>query len=106
MKVGHPQGSLIKCQRMRAARPGVQSTDQGVLELPGTTFEGEGSLEDLLPILNFERICSEKVLKMCRDLSRRLLQKTTGHLYRLEDSNEADEPRVPVAQYLVDDMVG
>jgi hypothetical protein len=46
---------------MRAARPGVQSTDQGVLELPSIAFEGERSLEDLLPILNFERICSNKV---------------------------------------------
>lgn len=90
---------------MRAARPGVQSTDQGVLEVPGTAFEGERSLEDLLPILNFERICSKKVLKMCCDFNRRLLQKTTEHPYDLEDSNQADEPGLPVAQYPVDDMV-
>src|ERR1700677_3764942 len=90
---------------MRAARPGVQCTDQGVLELPRTAFEGERSLEDLLPILNFERICGKKVLKMCRDFSGRSLQKTTEHPYNLENSNEADEAGVPVAQYLVDDMV-
>jgi hypothetical protein len=82
---------------MRTARPGVQSTDQCVLELPGTAFKGERGLEDLLVVLNFERICSEKALKMCCDFSRRLLQKTSEHPYRLEDSNEADEPRVPVA---------
>ena len=91
---------------MRAARPSVQSTDQGVLELPRTAFEGERGLEDLLFILNFERICSKKVLKMCGDFSRRLLQKTTEPPYNLEDGNEADEPGVPVAQYLVDDVVG
>jgi hypothetical protein len=91
---------------MRAARPGVQCTDQGILELPRTASEGERGLEDLLFILNFERICSKKVLKMCGDFSRRLLQKTTEDPDNLEDSNEADEPAVPGAQYLVDDMVG
>jgi hypothetical protein len=91
---------------MRAACPAVQSTDQGVLELPGTAFEGERGLEDLLFILNFERICSKKALKMCRDFSGRLLQKTTEHPNNLEDTNETDEAGVVVAQYLVDDMVG
>jgi hypothetical protein len=37
---------------MRAARPGIQSTDQGALELPGTAFWGERGLEGLLFILN------------------------------------------------------
>jgi hypothetical protein len=91
---------------MRAASPGVERADQGVLELPDTAFDGERSLEDLLLILNFERICSKKVLKMGRDFSRRLLEKTTEHPYYLEDSNKADQPGVPAAQYMVDDMVG
>jgi hypothetical protein len=91
---------------MRAACPGVQCADQGVLELPGTALEGERGLEDLLVILNFERIGSKKVLQVSGDFSRRLLQKTTEHPYNLEDSNQAEEPGVLFAQYLVDDTVG
>jgi hypothetical protein len=48
LKLIPKQRFLVKCQRMRVGRPGVQSTDQGVLELPCAASESERRLEDLL----------------------------------------------------------
>lgn len=51
----------------------MERSDQSIFELSGAALEGKDSIEDLLLVLNFKGVRSERIFEMRGDLGRALL---------------------------------
>jgi hypothetical protein len=86
------RGLLIKCQCMGTTCPCIERSDQSILKLSCAIFEGRNSIKDLLFVLNFKRVCDEKILEMRGDLGTVLLQEAAQDPNNFEHRDQTNEP--------------
>lgn len=105
LKIRESRSFAIEGQCMGTACPNIECANQSILKLTGSSLKSKNGFEDLLFILNFERVGSKQIFEMGGDLGWISLEKTAEYPDDLEDSNQADEARCLLTQLPVHDPV-